>query len=200
MSNKEMCAICIRSITAEHAVMSDVSDVTDFVADKCPICFIPQPQPESITKILQNINEKLGLIKDVKMEIHGVVKKLDELNNICKNLQENYVNLEKRVAAVENASAVSSEVDHNSNSVKLTQSIEVRQLLLEMQQLSDQLVVSGVPEMPTEDLEDIVINLSNSLGLQGIDVNGVSSVERLRKRKIAVAGADSSRSRDIVIK
>ncbi|KAH0537963.1 hypothetical protein KQX54_001970 [Cotesia glomerata] len=86
--------------------LDSIADVTDFVADKCPICFISQPQPESITKILQNINEKLGLIKDVK-------------------IKENYVNLEKRVAAVENASAVSSEVDHNSNSVKLIQSIEV---------------------------------------------------------------------------
>ncbi|CAG5090357.1 Protein of unknown function [Cotesia congregata] len=89
-----MCGICIQSITDAHAVTNDVckhcfhltcvkvryvldsiADVADYIADKCPICLTPQPQPESITKILENINEKLGLIRDVKMQVHGKVRR-----------------------------------------------------------------------------------------------------------------------------
>ncbi|KAH0546663.1 hypothetical protein KQX54_013195 [Cotesia glomerata] len=67
----------------------------------------------------------------ILLQISVLFVLLDGFNDICKHLREDYINLEKCVAVVENTTAVSSEVDHDLNSVKLIEDIEVRQLLLE---------------------------------------------------------------------
>ncbi|XP_074107215.1 uncharacterized protein LOC141532664 [Cotesia typhae] len=217
------CGICIRSITDDNfTATSDVcthcfhltcvkvrcalhsrSDVVKFVADKCPICPAVQSQMQSPPQsdVLEQINEKLGLIQDISKKVNGVIEKLDDLNEICKTLRKDYESLDKRVTAVEDASAAaSSEVRSNVETVKQLQDIEMRQLSLETKQLSDHLIISGIPELPTENLSGIVMNLSRRLELQGLDNQHILSVERLGKKKICVAGNDSSYSRDILVK
>ncbi|XP_044582947.1 uncharacterized protein LOC123263967 [Cotesia glomerata] len=179
------------------------SDVVEFVADKYPICPAVQSQVQSPPQsdVLEQINEKLGLIQDISKKVNGVIEKLDNLNEICKTLRKDYESLDKRVTAVEDASAAaSSEVRSNVETVKQLQDIEMRQLSLETKQLSDHLIISGIPELPTENLSGIVMNLSRYLELQGLDNQHILSVERLGKRKIGVAANDSSHSRDILVK
>ncbi|KAH0557255.1 hypothetical protein KQX54_002347 [Cotesia glomerata] len=75
------------------------SDVVEFVADKCPICPAVQSQVQSLPQsdVLEQINEKLGLIQDISKKVNGVIEKLDDLNEICKNLRKDYESLDKRV-------------------------------------------------------------------------------------------------------
>ncbi|KAH0567852.1 hypothetical protein KQX54_015070 [Cotesia glomerata] len=173
--------ICIRSITddnfaatgavCEHCfhltcvkvrcALRSRSYVVEFVADKCPIYPAVQSQVQSLPQsaVLEQINEKLGLIQDISNKVDGVIEKLDDLNEICKNLRKDYESLNKRVTAVEDASAAAfSEVLSNVETFKQLQDIEMRQLSLETEQLFDHLIISGIPELPTENLSSIVMN------------------------------------------
>ncbi|KAH0553353.1 hypothetical protein KQX54_001691 [Cotesia glomerata] len=165
------------------------------VSMKCLVC----PESKNINAVLTSINTRLGLLKIVN-------DKLTTLTACMDKLQEDQITLDRHVLQLEARSCSNGDVDQQETIIEQVTErlcalrkestdvyIEARQLELESRMLNDQLVNSGIPEIPSEDLIQTVIRLGSMIDVPNLTHDSLHYAEKIGKK-------GQSRVRSIVVK
>ncbi|KAH0542119.1 hypothetical protein KQX54_000058, partial [Cotesia glomerata] len=161
------------------------------IAAACPVCI---PDVSEFLTVLASINMRLDGINTVGEKVDALTVKVDGVDRLViamgqkvdklsldyNALKVTVKKLEDRVAAVEKdrrgmSADILEEVKRAAHSVN-DGGLELRTLQLESQLLADEIMIGGLPEDRDEKLIDVVLSLSDTLG---VPVADVVKVERL---------------------
>lgn len=171
---------------------------------------------DPLATLLYSIDERLGKIDGISVMINSVLSTVSSLTDKLVTLEERYnslhsglVDLAGRVSHLEACDkdrvAVKSMLGNMTEDrsrcsqpvpIRDVTDLEIRTLQLEIQALSDQLVLTGLPELPNEDLVQIVRSLGEVLKVP-VKPSDLVSVKRLGKGK---TDSGPSEARDIAVK
>lgn len=179
-------SVCVK---VRHCLQSR-SLVKDFVKSKYPVC------PDNNSSILEEIHKKLDKVVKIGEKLEDIKAKVTKMAGDFDILRGSVAALEIMVSKLETGvdhyigegatNAIVSELEERiSKSVhtKAIEEIEARQLLMESQYLSDQIVVSGIPESDSENLIVTVERLGELLEVNNVGLEELISAERIGKKR-----------------